>query len=77
MFIHILWYIVYSCLIVHIMLWDDAFDIYGRTANLGTKEHTDGPDQLNVFLHSEKSPARPMLFYNTNYWQQFWVQFVV
>ncbi len=21
--------------------------------------------------HSEKSPARPMLFYSTNYWQQF------
>ncbi len=27
--------------------------------------------------HSEKSPARPMLFYSTNYWQPFWVQFVV
>ncbi len=27
--------------------------------------------------HSEKSPARPMLFDSTNYWQQFWVQFVV
>ncbi len=26
-------------------------------------------------LYSEKSPARPMLFYSTNYWQQFWVQF--
>ncbi len=26
---------------------------------------------------SEKSPARPMLFYSTNYWHQFWVQFVV
>ncbi len=24
-------------------------------------------------MHSEKSPARPMLFYSTNYWQQFWV----
>ncbi len=23
------------------------------------------------FLHSEKSPARPMLFYSTNYWHQF------
>ncbi len=22
-------------------------------------------------LHSEKSPARPMLFYSTNYWHQF------
>ncbi len=28
-------------------------------------------------LHSEKSPARPMLFYSTNYWHQFCVQFVV
>ncbi len=28
-------------------------------------------------LHSEKSPVRPMLFYSTNYWQQFWVQFIV
>ncbi len=28
-------------------------------------------------VHSEKSPARPMLFYSTNYWQQFWVRFVV
>ncbi len=28
-------------------------------------------------LHSEKSPARPMLFYSTNYWHHFWVQFVV
>ncbi len=28
-------------------------------------------------MHSEKSPARPMLFYSTNYWQQFRVQFVV
>ncbi len=27
--------------------------------------------------HSEKSPNRQMLFYSTNYWQQFWVQFVV
>ncbi len=30
-----------------------------------------------LLIHSEKSPARPMLFYSTNYWQQFWVQFVV
>ncbi len=26
---------------------------------------------LNIVLHSEKRPARPMLFYSTNYWQQF------
>ncbi len=32
---------------------------------------------LHSVLHSEKSPARPMLFYSTNYWHQFWVQFVV
>ncbi len=25
----------------------------------------------NNQLHLEKSPARPMLFYSTNYWQQF------
>ncbi len=32
----------------------------------------------NIYnTHSEKSPARPMLFYSTNDWQQFWVQFVV
>ncbi len=30
-----------------------------------------------LLSHSEKSPARPMLCYTTNYWQQFWVQFVV
>ncbi len=30
-----------------------------------------------IQVHSEKSPARPMLFYSINYWQQFWVQFVV
>ncbi len=28
-------------------------------------------------IHSEKSPTRPMLFYSTNYWQQFRVQFVM
>ncbi len=28
-------------------------------------------------IHSEKSPARPILFYSTNYWQQFWLHFVV
>ncbi len=28
-------------------------------------------------LHSEKSPARPMLFYSTNYEHQLLVQFVV
>ncbi len=26
---------------------------------------------LHYHIHSEKSPARPMLFYSTNYWQQF------
>ncbi len=26
---------------------------------------------LLLLLHSEKNPARPMLFYSTNYWQQF------
>ncbi len=31
---------------------------------------------LRIFPHSEKSPVRPMLFYSTNYWHQFWVQFV-
>ncbi len=31
----------------------------------------------HVSLHSEKSPVRPMLFYSTNYWHQFWVQFMV
>ncbi len=30
-----------------------------------------------LHTHSEKSPTRPMLFYSTNYWHQFWVQFVV
>ncbi len=30
-----------------------------------------------VTSHSQKSPARSMLFYITNYWQEFWVQFVV
>ncbi len=24
-----------------------------------------------LYMHSDKSPARPMLFYSTNYWQQF------
>ncbi len=24
-----------------------------------------------VCIHSEKNPARPMLFYSTNYWQKF------
>ncbi len=34
--------------------------------------------QLNILqILSEKSTARPKLFYSTNYWQQFWVQFVV
>ncbi len=32
---------------------------------------------FHVRLHSETSSARPMLFYSTNYWHQFWVQFVV
>ncbi len=32
---------------------------------------------IQIHVHSEKSSARPMLFYSTNYWQQFWVQFVV
>ncbi len=32
---------------------------------------------LNVLLHWQKSPARPMLFYSTNYWDQFRVQFVM
>ncbi len=32
---------------------------------------------MNGDTHSEKSPARPMLFYSTDYWQQFRVQFVV
>ncbi len=30
-----------------------------------------------LYVHSEKSPARPMLFYSTNYWYQLWEQFVV
>ncbi len=30
-----------------------------------------------LHVHSEKSPGRPMLFYSTSYWHQFWVQFVV
>ncbi len=29
--------------------------------------------RASIPVHSEKSPARPMLFYSTNYWQQFWV----
>ncbi len=29
------------------------------------------------YTQSEKIPSRQMLFYSTNYWQQFWVQFVV
>ncbi len=43
--------------------------------NASSKMH----DNLCYFqnLHSEKSLARPMLFYSTNYCQQFWVQFVV
>ncbi len=28
-------------------------------------------DNYKMVLHSEKSPARPMLFYSTNYWHQF------
>ncbi len=32
---------------------------------------------FSMNLYSEKSPARPMLFYSTNNWQQFWVLFVV
>ncbi len=32
---------------------------------------------LVLYEHSEKSPARPMLIYSTNYWQQFRMQFVV
>ncbi len=31
----------------------------------------------NLFVHSEKSSARPMLFDSTHYWHQFWVLFVV
>ncbi len=27
--------------------------------------------QSKMYLHSEKSPARPILFYSTNYWQQY------
>ncbi len=34
-----------------------------------------GPININMYVlvlsHSEKSSARPMLFYSTNYWQQF------
>ncbi len=29
------------------------------------------PEMLYLQVHSEKSPARPMLFYSTNYWHQF------
>ncbi len=33
--------------------------------------HTrEGVGRLQILLHSEKSPARPMLFYCTNYWHQ-------
>ncbi len=32
---------------------------------------------MSMLMHSDKSPARPMLFDSTNYWQQFLVQFVV
>ncbi len=28
-------------------------------------------DTVDHTIHSEKSPARSMLFYSTNYWQQF------
>ncbi len=27
--------------------------------------------QFDIKLHPEKSPARSMLFYSTNYWHQF------
>ncbi len=32
---------------------------------------------LHNCIHSEKSPARPMLFYSTNCWHHFWVLFAV
>ncbi len=32
---------------------------------------------MSPCVHSEKSPVRPMLFYGTNYWHQFSVQFEV
>ncbi len=41
-------------------------DIRGGKKSLVIKQ-----DQQGFLIHSEKSPARPMLFYNTNYWQQF------
>ncbi len=40
-------------------------------------EHSLFGDGFHYPTQSEKSPARPMLFYRTYYWQLFGVQFVV
>ncbi len=42
-----------------------------------TKDMIISFSQEHINIHSEKSPVRPMLLYSTNYWHQFWVQFVM
>ncbi len=56
------------------------FGIHGKTLSWLESYLTDRIQCVTIdgikltereLVHSEKSPARPMLFYSTNYWHQF------
>ncbi len=63
---------------------DYSFDMYREGCNINAQAFRNiftisfaQYSSEHLLVHSEESPARPMLFYSTNYWQQFWMQFVV
>ncbi len=48
---------------------DNDIQLFGKHCLNNIDNSTDVISEM--FPHSEKSPARPMLFFSTNYWHQF------
>ncbi len=51
--------------------WPDPSDTIFTTIEYHNFVVTFMPLDITANIHSEKGPAKPMLFYSTKYWQQF------